>query len=191
MVMVIKSWRLSTGNEEIPPLPAGRASAALSWFGNLNMRKPCHTSHASKAVLRIHDEFHRCLSTCSCGCCCCCLLQVEGAGLRTVQLSLPQLQEQFKKAEVAATVQCTGNRRSEMKAVPAPGGTGHEIKGLDWAAGAIGTAVWGGVKLRDVLLAAGGWDMWPPCGHQSFKEAMTSQLLFGRAMHCLQYDGSR
>eukprot|EP00879_Flechtneria_rotunda_P019211 GHRR01020172.1.p1 GENE.GHRR01020172.1~~GHRR01020172.1.p1 ORF type:complete len:455 (+),score=128.97 GHRR01020172.1:287-1651(+) len=81
--------------------------------------------------------------------------KVEGQGLRTLQLSVPELQKHFRKFEVAATVQCAGNRRSQMKAQPAPGSTGHEIKGLDWEAGAIGTAVWGGVKLRDVLLAAG------------------------------------
>lgn len=84
------------------------------------------------------------------------LLQVEGAGMRSLQLSLPQLQQNFKKVEFAATLECSGNRRTEMKAIPAPGGTGHTIKGLDWDAGAIGTAVWGGVKLRDVLQAAGG-----------------------------------
>lgn len=82
-------------------------------------------------------------------------VQVEGAGLRSISLSVPQLQQQFKKVQVAATVQCTGNRRAEMKAVPAPAGTGHQIKGLDWDAGAISTAEWGGVLLRDVLLAAG------------------------------------
>lgn len=42
-----------------------------------------------------------------------------------------------------------------MKAMPAPAGGGQQIKGLDWDAGAISTAVWGGVLLRDVLKAAG------------------------------------
>jgi sulfite oxidase len=76
--------------------------------------------------------------------------------MRSLQLSVQQLQQNFKKAQVAATVQCTGNRRSEMKAVPAPGSSGAQIKGLDWDVGAISTAEWGGVLLRDVLLAAGG-----------------------------------
>lgn len=82
-------------------------------------------------------------------------IKVEGAGLRSLQLSLPELQQKFKKVELPATLECAGNRRAEMKALPAPGGGGHTIKGLDWDAGAIGTAVWGGVKLRDVLQAAG------------------------------------
>jgi sulfite oxidase len=76
--------------------------------------------------------------------------------MRSLQLSLPQLQQNFKKVEVPATIECAGNRRAEMKAQPAPGGGGHTIKGLDWDAGAISTAVWGGVQLRDVLQAAGG-----------------------------------
>lgn len=75
--------------------------------------------------------------------------------MRSLQLSVQQLQQNFKKAQVAATVQCTGNRRTEMKAAPAPGGSGAQIKGLDWEVGAISNAEWGGVLLRDVLLAAG------------------------------------
>jgi sulfite oxidase len=37
-----------------------------------------------------------------------------------------------------------------MKAVKA-------VRGLDWDGGAIGTAVWSGVRLKDVLEYAGGW----------------------------------
>lgn len=55
----------------------------------------------------------------------------------------------FKKHQVTATLQCSGNRRTEMKAAR-PG-----IKGLDWEAGAISTAVWGGALLSDVLQHAG------------------------------------
>lgn len=81
--------------------------------------------------------------------------QIEGDGLRAVSVSVDELRARFRHATVAATIECAGNRRAEMKAIPSPGGGGHAIKGLDWDAGAIGTAVWGGVRLRDVLLAAG------------------------------------
>jgi DMSO/TMAO reductase YedYZ molybdopterin-dependent catalytic subunit len=49
---------------------------------------------------------------------------------------------------VTATIQCAGNRRNEMTAV-------KPVKGGFWDIGAIGNAEWSGVRLRDVLLAAG------------------------------------
>ena len=85
--------------------------------------------------------------------------QVSGDGLRAIELDMSQLRSRFRHATVAATIECAGNRRAEMKELPSPGDNSHEIKGLDWDAGAIGTAVWGGVLLRDVLKAAGGRDM--------------------------------
>jgi hydroxyacylglutathione hydrolase len=54
----------------------------------------------------------------------------------------------FERVEVTAALTCAGNRRDELAAI-AP------IPGVPWGAGAIGNAVWGGVRLRDVLLAAG------------------------------------
>ncbi|KYO39347.1 sulfite oxidase, mitochondrial [Alligator mississippiensis] len=75
-------------------------------------------------------------------------LKVEGPGGRTLSLSLQDLQHRFPKHEVTATLQCAGNRRSEMSRV-------RPVKGLDWGIGAISTARWGGVWLRDVLADAG------------------------------------
>lgn len=49
---------------------------------------------------------------------------------------------------MTATVQCSGNRRNDFYEV-------KEVKGLEWGGAAIGTAVWGGVRLSDVLRAAG------------------------------------
>ena len=74
-----------------------------------------------------------------------------------MSLSVDALKSRFKHATVTATIECAGNRRAEMKAIPCPGSSGATIKGLDWEAGAIGTAEGGGVWLRDVLLDAGGW----------------------------------
>lgn len=73
---------------------------------------------------------------------------VEGEGLKRLELSVDALQKNFKKYSLAAVLQCSGNRRAEMSAV-------KPVKGLSWDQGAIGTAVWGGARLRDVLLAAG------------------------------------
>jgi sulfite oxidase len=51
--------------------------------------------------------------------------------------------------EVTATLQCAGNRRVELVAV-------REIPGeAIWGSGATGTAVWRGVRLADVIAAAG------------------------------------
>lgn len=68
-----------------------------------------------------------------------------GGGL---SLSLDDLKSKFPKHTVTATIQCAGNRRSDMHKT-------KQVKGLNWGIGAIGNATWSGVKLRDVLLAAG------------------------------------
>ncbi|KAM6038556.1 LOW QUALITY PROTEIN: sulfite oxidase, mitochondrial [Theristicus caerulescens] len=75
-------------------------------------------------------------------------LRVEGPGGRALSLSLAELRSRFPKHEVTATLQCAGNRRSEMSRV-------RPVKGLAWDIGAISTARWGGARLRDVLLHAG------------------------------------
>ncbi|NXI17998.1 SUOX oxidase, partial [Irena cyanogastra] len=75
-------------------------------------------------------------------------LRVEAPGGRALSLSLAELRRRFPKHEVTATLQCAGNRRSEMSRV-------RPVKGLAWDIGAISTARWGGARLRDVLLAAG------------------------------------
>jgi sulfite oxidase len=54
---------------------------------------------------------------------------------------MEELQTKFKKHVIPSTIQCAGNRRSEMKSV-------KPVKGLDWNVGAIGTAVWGGLLLK-------------------------------------------
>eukprot|EP00877_Chromochloris_zofingiensis_P011811 jgi/Chrzof1/6884/Cz02g02030.t1 len=77
-------------------------------------------------------------------------LRVEGPGLREgpVTLSLEDLIANFKHHTVVATVQCAGNRRNDMRRL-------KEVKGGPWEAGAIGTAEWHGVLLRDLLEYAG------------------------------------
>jgi rhodanese-related sulfurtransferase len=75
-------------------------------------------------------------------------LTVGGLVREPRSLSLGDLRR-FERVEVTAALQCAGNRRSELAAVsPIPGQ-------VPWGAGAIGNAVWGGVRLRDVLEAAG------------------------------------
>ena len=52
----------------------------------------------------------------------------------------------FKRAEVTAVNQCSGNRRGLF----AP-----HVPGVQWGFGAMGNAVWAGVRLKDVLEDAG------------------------------------
>lgn len=75
-------------------------------------------------------------------------LQIEGEGVRAVTLTLEDLKTKFKHHNVAVTLQCTGNRRHELKLI-------KNMAGLDWDVGAIGNAEWTGVLLKDVLQYAG------------------------------------
>jgi sulfite oxidase len=50
--------------------------------------------------------------------------------------------------EIVATLQCSGNRRAEFN-------TKSQTSGTPWYQGAISTAKWSGVRLRDILKAAG------------------------------------
>jgi len=52
------------------------------------------------------------------------------------------------KYNVAATLQCAGNRRTAMSKT-------RKVKGVGWDVSALGNAVWGGAKLADVLELVG------------------------------------
>ncbi len=76
-------------------------------------------------------------------------LRVDGLVRRAVDFSLQELTDQFARREQTVTLQCAGNRRTELLEIaPLPG----EVA---WGGDAIGTARWAGVALADVLLAAG------------------------------------
>lgn len=89
-------------------------------------------------------------------------LEIEGPGGRSMVLTLADLKTKFTKHEVTATLQCAGNRRSEMNAI-------KQVKGLDWGIAAISNATWGGAKLRDVLLEAGFQDGMEGAKHVCFE----------------------
>ncbi|HKS58179.1 MAG TPA: molybdopterin-dependent oxidoreductase [Steroidobacteraceae bacterium] len=74
-------------------------------------------------------------------------LQVAGASVkRPLELSLDDLHRGFERVKLAAVNQCSGNRRGLF--TPRAGG-------VQWTYGAMGNAIWGGVRLRDVLNRAG------------------------------------
>jgi sulfite oxidase len=76
-------------------------------------------------------------------------LVVDGLVEQPLELDLAELPAGFESFEISATLHCAGNRRTELAAVaPIPGET-------PWHEGAIGNARWSGVRLADVLAAAG------------------------------------
>lgn len=86
-------------------------------------------------------------------------LTVAGLVERPLALGLAAIQADFPRHTVMATLQCAGNRRQDLIAVePIPGE-------LAWGAEAISNAAWSGVRLRDILLAAG---VDPAAAHVAF-----------------------
>eukprot|EP00794_Sanderia_malayensis_P017520 gene17520-19270_t len=75
------------------------------------------------------------------------ILNSDG-GKASIKLSLDDLKTKFPRRKVLATLQCAGNRRSEMNEA-------KPVRGLSWTSTAISNAEWEGVLLRDVLEYAG------------------------------------
>src|SRR6202011_5597796 len=73
-------------------------------------------------------------------------LQIEGNVHKPVVLSLPEWMEKFKAVSLAAVNQCSGNSRSRL--LP-------RVPGGQWGNGAMGNAMWTGVRLRELLDMAG------------------------------------
>jgi len=74
-------------------------------------------------------------------------LDVGGEGAATpFQANFADLQRNFAQVEVAAVLQCAGNRR---------GLSNPHVPGVQWGLGAMGNAVWRGPRLKDVLAKAG------------------------------------
>jgi DMSO/TMAO reductase YedYZ molybdopterin-dependent catalytic subunit len=72
-------------------------------------------------------------------------LHVEGNVDKPLALSFPDLLTRFKPISIAAVNQCAGNSRSRLQ---------PRVAGGQWGNGAMGNALWAGVKLREVLEAA-------------------------------------
>jgi DMSO/TMAO reductase YedYZ molybdopterin-dependent catalytic subunit len=71
-------------------------------------------------------------------------LQVEGDVERPLSLTLSEL-KQMPPASVVVTLECAGNGRAFFE---------PPVAGIQWRHGAVGTARWTGVRLRDVLRQA-------------------------------------
>jgi DMSO/TMAO reductase YedYZ molybdopterin-dependent catalytic subunit len=73
-------------------------------------------------------------------------LKVGGEGIgKPLELGLSELRSSFEAVEVAAVCQCSGNRR---------GFSEPHVAGVEWGLGAVGNALWRGVRMKDVLSRA-------------------------------------
>lgn len=88
---------------------------------------------------------------------------LDGLVGHPTRLTLGDLKVRFPICHVTAVIECAGNGRALFD-TPADG--------LQWRHGAVGCALWTGVRLRDVLLAAG---LGPQATHLGFESA-DSQL---------------
>lgn len=73
-------------------------------------------------------------------------LNVRGHVERPISLTLEDLVNDFERVEIAAVNQCSGNSRGFFE---------PRVPGGQWANGAMGNALWTGVRLKDVLDRAG------------------------------------
>ena len=73
-------------------------------------------------------------------------LNVRGHVQQPVSLTLDELVREFEPVEMAAVNQCSGNSRGFFS---------PRVAGGQWANGAMGNALWKGVRLKDVLDRAG------------------------------------
>lgn len=73
-------------------------------------------------------------------------LKVHGRVGKPLVLSMHDLLHDFPRVQLAAVNQCSGNSRGFFK---------PRVAGAQWSNGAMGNALWGGVRLKDVLDRAG------------------------------------
>jgi len=73
-------------------------------------------------------------------------IKIDGLVEKELEISLHDLKTKFEQVEVEAVLQCGGNSRSAF--TPTAGG-------IQWGSGAMGSALWKGVRLSDVLDHAG------------------------------------
>ncbi len=73
-------------------------------------------------------------------------LAVDGFVERTLSLSVDDLARDFETVTITSVLECAGNGRSTLD---------PDVEGVPWGLGAVGCARFTGVRMRDVLAAAG------------------------------------
>lgn len=76
-------------------------------------------------------------------------LKVGGSSVpKPMELSMDELIKTFPITEFPVSISCCGNRRKEMNMI-------KQTIGFNWGIGAIGTCIYRGVLVRDILVRAG------------------------------------
>ena len=78
-------------------------------------------------------------------------MHINLVGIKATSFSLEDIMTKFDKYEVISALQCAGNRQEDYVTEHRP-----LYVAPHWRNGAIGNARWAGVRVRDVLAAAGG-----------------------------------
>jgi sulfite dehydrogenase len=73
-------------------------------------------------------------------------IKVHGMVKTPLSLSVADLQKNYESVDIAAVCQCSGNSRGLFN---------PRVAGGEWGNGAMGNALWRGVRLRDILNKAG------------------------------------
>ena len=74
------------------------------------------------------------------------IIKVNGLVEKELNITLKELKNDYEQVEVTAVLQCGGNSRSAFDPIAG---------GIQWGSGAMGCAVWKGVRLSDILNRAG------------------------------------
>ena len=73
-------------------------------------------------------------------------ISINGHVQNSLSLSIEDLKTKYEQVEITAVMQCGGNSRSAFNPT---------TTGIQWGSGAMGCAVWKGVRLKDILESAG------------------------------------
>lgn len=76
------------------------------------------------------------------------IIKIGGLVPIPMKLSMDELTKKYPKTEFPVSISCCGNRRKEMNMI-------KQTIGFNWGTGAIGTCIYKGVLVRDILITAG------------------------------------
>lgn len=76
------------------------------------------------------------------------VLKIDGLVPNPIELSMDELAKKFPITEFPVTISCCGNRRKEINMI-------KQTIGFNWGIGGVGTCIYKGVLVRDLLIHAG------------------------------------